>query len=100
MKSFFDRVYEIVAQIPYGKVASYGQIARMLNAPRSARIVGFAMRNCPEDLPWYRVVRSDGSIAGGVLPDLCKDLLKDEGVTFLSDGHINMKKHQWNKDNH
>lgn len=100
MKSFFDRVYEVVSQIPCGKVASYGQIARMLNAPRSAKSVGFAMRNCPENLPWYRVVKSDGSIAGGVLPELCRDLLKNEGITFLSDDRINMEQHQWNKDNH
>ena len=96
MKSFFDCVYEIVSQIPCGKVVSYGQIARMLNAPRSARIVGFAMNKCPEGLPWYRVVKSDGSIADGVLPDLCRDLLKKEGVDFLSDGRVNMIQHQWN----
>lgn len=98
MTSFFREVYRIVSQIPYGKVASYGQIARILGAPRSARIVGYAMRNCPEGLPWYRVIKADGALASGVLPDLCRDLLEDEGVTFLPDGRVNMKAHQWETD--
>lgn len=49
--AFFDRVYEIVGQIPYGKVVSYGQIAWMVGAPRAARQVGWAMRHCPDGLP-------------------------------------------------
>lgn len=98
MDTFFTSVYSIVAQIPYGKVASYGQIARMLDSPRSARIVGYAMRNCPDTLPWYRVIKTDGSISSGVMEDLCKDLLQDEGVTFLPDGRIDMQIFQWHPD--
>ena len=62
--SFFASVYALVAQIPPGFVASYGQLARMLGAPRAARQVGWAMRRCPDELPWQRVIREDGTIAG------------------------------------
>ena len=62
---FFQQVYAIVAQIPKGQALSYGQIAQMLGRPRAARMVGWAMRRCPEELPWHRVVKADGSIAGG-----------------------------------
>ena len=65
--SFFARVYDIVAQIPYGRATSYGQIARLLGSPRAARQVGWAMSTCPEELPWHRVVKADGSIAAGLL---------------------------------
>ena len=60
--SFFASVYALVAQIPPGFVASYGQLARMLGAPRAARQVGWAMRRCPDALPWQRVVRQDGTL--------------------------------------
>jgi hypothetical protein len=49
---FFKQVYGIVEQIPYGKVISYGEIAKIFGRPRGAREVGRAMRYCPEDLPW------------------------------------------------
>lgn len=95
MNGFFEGVYRIAAQIPWGRVASYGQIARMLGSPRSARTVGWAMRRCPEEIPWHRVVKADGSIASGVLPDLARDLLLGEGVTFLDDGRVDMEACRW-----
>lgn len=95
MDVFFQQVYEVVAQIPRGKVISYGQIARLLGHPRGARQVGRAMRICPDDLPWQRVVMADGSIAGGQLPELRKALLEEEGVIFLSDGRVDMKVSAW-----
>ncbi len=55
---FFEQVYDIVAVIPSGKVVSYGQIARALGSPRSARMVGWAMARCPEGLPWHRVIKT------------------------------------------
>ena len=91
MNLFFEQVYTVVEQIPYGKVISYGQIARMLGRPRAAREVGWAMRRCPEYLPWQRVVMSDGSITGGIFADVRKALLEDEGVAFLADGRVDMK---------
>lgn len=95
MDGFFEEVYSIVARIPYGKVVSYGQIARALDRPRSARMVGWAMRRCPEGLPWHRVIKADGSIASGILPDLGRDLLATEGVAFLDDGRVDMEACRW-----
>jgi methylated-DNA-protein-cysteine methyltransferase-like protein len=86
--SFFENVYQIVAQIPHGKVATYGQIARLLGNPRAARQVGWAMRQCPDGLPWQRVIMSDGSVAGGFFPEIRESLLRAEGVVFRQDGRI------------
>ncbi len=78
--SFFSAVYALVAQIPPGFVASYGQLARMLGAPPGARQVGWAMRCCPDELPWQRVIREDGTIAGGEYAPLRRAMLEAEGV--------------------
>ena len=94
-KSFFQQVYEVVAQIPYGRVISYGQIARLLGAPRAARQVGWAMHSCPDGLPWQRVVMADGSIAGGGWSALRRVLLEQEGVPFLPDGRVDMARCRW-----
>lgn len=100
MNPFFEQVYNTVEQIPVGKVASYGQIARLLGRPRAAREVGWAMRCCPEEshgqkLPWQRVVKADGSITGGVFADIRKAILEAEGVTFLPDGRVDMESCGW-----
>ena len=85
----------IVEQIPHGKVVSYGQIARMLGRPRSAREVGWAMRCCPDGLPWQRVVMTDGSIAGGIFAEMRRAILEDEDVKFLPDGRVDMALCRW-----
>jgi methylated-DNA-protein-cysteine methyltransferase-like protein len=95
MNPFFEQVYVIVGQIPLGKVVSYGQIARMLGRPRAAREVGWAMRCCPDGLPWQRVVMADGSITGGVYADMRRMLLETEGVAFLPDGRVDMEGCRW-----
>ena len=95
MNPFLEQVYAIVERIPYGRVVSYGQIAKMLGRPRAAREVGWAMRCCPGHLPWQRVVMSDGAIAGGVYADMRRSLLEDEGIGFLPDGRIDMKAFRW-----
>lgn len=90
--SFFEEVYKVVARIPAGKVMSYGQIARVLGAPRAARQVGWAMRCCPDDIPWQRVVKDSGEIAGGGHADFRRILLEEERVSFLPDGRVDMEK--------
>ncbi|MCR1900140.1 MGMT family protein [Irregularibacter muris] len=95
MTPFFTQVYNIVEEIPYGKVASYGQIAHMLGRPRAAREVGRAMRFCPKNLPWQRVVMADGSIAGGEFPEIRRAILEEEGVLFLPDGRVDMAACRW-----
>ena len=63
MNGFSDRVYEIVAQIPSGRVMTYGQIAALCGSPRAARIVGGVAHYGPEELPWHRVVNKSGGLA-------------------------------------
>ena len=91
--NWFDGVYALVAAIPYGRVTTYGEIARALGNPRGARTVGWAMRNCPDGLPWHRVVRANGSIAGGDFANQRRAMLEEEGVTFTVEGCVSMKEH-------
>ena len=101
MDSFFERTYELVRQIPKGRVASYGQIARMLGEPRKARFVGFAMHSSPGvagGVPCHRVVFKDGKLAPGFAfggPDAQRLLLEGEGITFLPDGRVDMAACAW-----
>ena len=94
-KSFFEKVYEVTASIPSGKVLSYSDIAAIIGSPRAARQVGWAMIKCPDDLPWQRVVKADGTIAGGEYARIRRELLKSEGVEFLPDGRVDMNKFRW-----
>ncbi len=99
--SFFERTYEVVRQIPEGRVATYGQVARMLGEPRKARFVGFAMHASPGmagGVPCHRVVFKDGSLAPGFAfggPDEQRRLLEGEGVLFLPDGRADMESCAW-----
>jgi methylated-DNA-protein-cysteine methyltransferase-like protein len=95
MSQFFDQVYGVVEQIPYGMVVSYGQIAYILGRPHAAREVGWAMRCCPDGLPWQRVVMKDGTIAGGICADMRRAILETEGVVFLPDGRVDMNLCGW-----
>lgn len=97
---FFEKVYAVVAQIPYGKVTSYGLIAQYLGAGRSARVVGWAMNNAHgTGLPCHRVVNRFGGLSGKhrfETPTLMEDLLRSEGVEFDENGCVVMEKHEWN----
>lgn len=100
MDNYFNRVYEIVAKIPAGKVATYGQIASILGNPKNARVVGWAMRATPEEfhLPCHRVVNKTGALSpyyvfGDTIVQ--KTLLEKEGITFNADGRIDLKKYLW-----
>lgn len=94
-EGFYARVYALVGQIPPGRVVSYGQLAWALGAPRMARQVGWAMRRCPDALPWQRVVRADGSIAGGGYAELRRALLEGEGIPFTADRRVDMARCAW-----
>lgn len=88
---FFDAVYAVVAAIPYGRVTTYGDIARRIGYPGRARYVGYAMRVCPDGLPWHRVVKADGTITGGSFAPVRRMLLEREGIPFLADGRVDLK---------
>lgn len=93
--SFYQAVYAVVARIPRGKAASYGQIACLVGAPGAARQVGWAMRRCPDELPWQRVVKADGTVAGGAYAPLRRAMLEAEGVPFTADGRADMCLCRW-----
>lgn len=99
---FFAKVYEIVRQIPRGKVATYGQIARMVGNPRMSRQVGWALHVNPEPfvIPCHRVVNKEGKLSGAFAfggKDIQHDLLVDEGVTFVDDDTVDLTLHLWEK---
>ena len=100
MGAFNDQVYEVVRQIPRGRVASYGQVARMVGAPRNARFVGYALHVNPEPgiIPCHRVVFKDGRLAPGFAfggEGEQRRLLESEGIAFLDDGRVDMARCQW-----
>jgi methylated-DNA-protein-cysteine methyltransferase-like protein len=102
---FNNQVWEIVRQIPPGRVATYGQIARMLPPPDGVeekayqafgpRWVGSAMAKCPEDVPWQRVINSKGEISPRPGAEHQRQLLEEEGVAFNERNRIDLKSFGW-----
>jgi methylated-DNA-protein-cysteine methyltransferase-like protein len=98
--NFFERVYEVARQIPYGKVTSYGAIAKVLGAARSARMVGWAMNASHdlEDVPAHRVVNRNGLLTGKHHFDgtnLMQQLLESEGIVVKENQIVDFQKHFW-----
>ncbi len=98
--STFEEMWDIVRQIPPGRVATYGQIARMTGRPRGARLVGWAMASCLADMgvPCHRVVDRSGGTKKAFdehMPDGQRFLLEAEGVLFRPDGTVDMERCQW-----
>ncbi|MDL2295362.1 MGMT family protein [Lachnospiraceae bacterium OttesenSCG-928-E19] len=97
--TFNEQVYDIVARIPAGRVATYGQIAKIIGRPRMARFVGFASNNKNSwHLPWHRVVFKDGHLVPGAWHDEQYRALKAEGVKFNKDKTIDMANYQWDPE--
>jgi methylated-DNA-protein-cysteine methyltransferase-like protein len=99
-EGFFERVYEVVEQIPEGMVATYGQVALLAGRPRSARYVGYALHSNPRpgEIPCHRVVFADGRICEGFAfggPDAQRELLMGEGVTFTDPMHVDLAACCW-----
>ncbi len=99
MESTFDKIYDVVSQIPKGKVATYGQVAMLAGNPRWARVVGYALHQNPDrsKIPCHRVVNREGYVAkafafGGENEQI--RLLKNEGVEVV-DGRVNLEKYRW-----
>ena len=100
MSSTFEKIYEVVRRIPYGKVATYGQVAAMAGNPRWSQVVGYALHvnPDPEHIPCYRVVNRFGEPStafafGGKNMQIA--LLEGEGIEFI-DGKVNLSKYIWN----
>lgn len=103
MEGTFQSIWNVVRQIPAGKVATYGQIARMVGKPRGARLVGYAMAACPEssDVPCHRVVDRFGGTKAAFNTYIANGqrfLLEAEGVGFRPDGTVDMEQYQWQPD--
>ncbi len=97
--SFFDKVYEVAKQIPYGRVTSYGAIAKYLGAARSARMVGWAMNNShTKDVPAHRVVNRAGILTGKHHFDgsnMMQQLLENEGISVKDNQVVDFQKYFW-----
>ncbi len=101
MADFFHQVYEVVQQIPPGRVTSYGAVARYLGAAGSARLVGWAMNashSQPQFVPAHRVVNRNGLLTGKQHfdhPDAMQQLLEAEGLVIKNDQILNFKEKFW-----
>ncbi len=103
-QEFNERVWQLVRQVPRAKVATYGQIALMLPPPAGVefesykafgpRWVGSAMAACPDDVPWQRVINSQGKISERPGAEKQRMLLEEEGIVFVKD-KIDLKKYGW-----
>lgn len=100
----YEKIYATVRRIPYGQVATYGQIAELSNLPRRARLVGYALfRVAPEaDVPWHRVINAQGAISESPFRQgndyLQRSLLEAEGIKFSAAGRVDLRKYRWQPD--
>jgi methylated-DNA-protein-cysteine methyltransferase related protein len=98
------KIYAVVAHIPFGRVATYGQVAALAGLPRRARLVGYAMRELPpgSDLPWQRVINAGGKVSArsglGVEEGYQRHLLEEEGVVFDEHGRTDLDRFGWDPD--
>jgi methylated-DNA-protein-cysteine methyltransferase-like protein len=99
--SFFEKVYDVVRLIPYGRVTSYGAIAQYLGTRGSARMVGWAMNashSAKENVPAHRVVNRNGLLTGKHhfgTPAIMQQLLESEGIVVIEDQIQDFEKHFW-----
>ena len=98
----FEQIYDVVAGIPPGRVATYGQISRLLAGRYSALFVGWALHALPEDradVPWHRVLNARGAVSTrqvlGYAPDLQQHLLEAEGIEFDASGRCELARFTW-----
>ena|SRR5688500_17583821 len=99
--TYQERVFEIVRDIPPGRVMTYGQIAIILGEGYTARTVGYVMHASPDDVPWQRVINSQGKCSTGRLTiplNLQQELLETEGVIFNDKGKCDLREFQWFPD--
>jgi methylated-DNA-protein-cysteine methyltransferase-like protein len=95
-----QRFYDVVALVPRGRVATYGQIAALAGLPGNARQVGYALNALPQgsDIPWQRVINAQGRVSARASPGwdgFQRQLLIEEGVIFSASGRIDLKRFGW-----
>ncbi len=96
----YKEIYKIVQKIPKGKIATYGQIAKLMGYSKHARHIGFALSKLDNNskVPWHRVINSKGKISPRGIKgcdDYQRILLEEEGIIFNKQGIISLKKFQW-----
>lgn len=102
--SNYDRIYNTVRQIPWGKVATYGQIADLAGLYGKARLVGYALFRVQieDDIPWHRVINAQGEISYSLQRQggdyLQKVLLEEEGIEFKKSGKVDLNKYRWQQN--
>jgi methylated-DNA-protein-cysteine methyltransferase-like protein len=97
-QKLYERIYEVVCQVPAGRVATYGQIAAVVGPPCEARTVGYAMAApgrypASRAVPWHRVINAQGGIS--TKGDRQRRLLEGEGVIFDANGRTDLKRFGW-----
>ena len=102
MNSTYARIYAVVRRIPKGRVATYGQIARLAGLGGHARQVGYALHALPDamDVPWHRVINAQGGISKrsiAVYEQIQQELLEQEGIEFGVDSRVSLQRYQWKK---
>ena len=93
----YARIYTVVRQIPRGKVATYGQVAEIVG-DCTARVVGYAMAACPDDVPWQRVINAQGKVsprADSWGTEVQRLRLEEEGIVFTADHKVNLAEVRW-----
>ncbi|MEM8931521.1 MAG: MGMT family protein [Acidobacteriota bacterium] len=94
-----DRIYDVVRQIPVGRVATYGQVAQLAGLPGHARQVGYALHDARDpELPWQRVINAKGEVSRRSEPGnehLQRTILEAEGVLFDPRGRVDLKRYRW-----
>ena len=92
----FQKIYALVSQVPFGKVTTYGQVARRLGI-NNPKVVGYALhsKSMQDSVPWHRIINSKGTISKRATDseELQKNLLMSEGVTFDMNQRVKMEKH-------
>ena len=109
LKAYYEQVWNIARQIPVGRVATYGQIAKLIPPPVGVELeayaafaprwVGGAMAACPDDVPWQRVINSQGKISERPGAERQRPLLEAEGIIFDAKDRIDLKKYGWSGRN-
>ena len=98
--SINQRIWQVVAAIPEGRVSTYGEVADRAGLPGAARRVGAALRALPGQsrIPWHRVINASGKVSlppGSASHDLQKERLRSEGIVFKPNGAVDLKKFRW-----
>ena len=101
-EGLYPRIWDIVEKVPRGKVATYGQIARLAGLERNARMTGYALNALPPGIPvpWHRIINARGMISfpnGSASAATQRRLLEEEGILFMK-GRVNFERYGWRKE--